>query len=506
MKQRVFFLLGIAAAVFAMTACTSPVQSSDYTQERLNALIARADAVMADLKGSSNNGEDVSESDFWVTPDLWENLVNARRAAEDHGGNIEKAYNDLASALAAVDKAKKEGLGPHQRELTIEGLDNSFSGRIEIGLGLYGSNAINGTESPEIFGNGEVVGGTVTVPLYSKGKWTGDSSLYYVFIQRYTGEPRAYISNSQFRFDGKDYKQTAKFSEFSSFTFTYTFSEIAVPLGISIPRWGTTYGAILDGMEDGELPGLFKDALYKDKARNKQFDDDDPIRPDTLVYSEFNYLAGIGEWQIGAITGTITLTGISDVQQVSISFYSRDTPFRSRNRLIHISDDGTNLTWSIPIYNVDGFSYPVTGNFRLDVVSKDDDSTFFVDIPSPDPINKETFDVGDLGSIRLGSITLSGTINVTHDGQVVPFVEIVALYDTFFELGRTTLASPGSNAVWSMKAGQPVNSKITSVTFRVIGYPNDEMKWENNLFVKEITISQSVSGDNDIGGIVLNVN
>jgi len=89
----------------------------------------------------------------------------------------------------------------------------------------------------------------------------------------------------------------------------------------------------------------------------------------------------------------------------------------------------------------------------------------------------------------------------------VPFVEIVALYDTFFELGITKLESPAAtNAPWSMKAGRPVNSEVNSITFRVSGYDNEEMKWEEKLFYNEISVPLRVTGDTDVTGIVLNVN
>jgi hypothetical protein len=87
-------------------------------------------------------------------------------------------------------------------------------------------------------------------------------------------------------------------------------------------------------------------------------------------------------------------------------------------------------------------------------------------------------------------ITLSGTINVTYDGEPVPCVRIVALTFSRIDdddgsewydwIGDTTLQQPGNNAPWSITIEGFDND--TEVFIQVLGSNEAEFDYDNLLF------------------------
>jgi len=81
----------------------------------------------------------------------------------------------------------------------------------------------------------------------------------------------------------------------------------------------------------------------------------------------------------------------------------------------------------------------------------------------------QTLDGGGEEPPSIGEITLSGTLNVTYDGQVVPRVEIsVSSEDGYSNDLRTQLTSPDVNASWSITL--PAFDSPTPISFNIIGY------------------------------------
>jgi predicted small secreted protein len=229
--------------------------------------------------------------------------------------------------------------------------------------------------------------------------------------------------------------------------------------------------------------------------------------------SIFNLTAG--ELAIGEITGTITLTDVpSPAPRVSISVsVNGDSGKRwYGSSRINLSGSGTlsDISWSIPIYD-DGFSLlmppppplyddvgfsPSNGKFSLIVRSAGSDNEFLIDIPTAPNINNANTDVGSLGTVSVKSVTLSGTITVTVDGQPVPYVSIWASGEGGFSAIYLTL--PAKGASWSM----PFAAVNSTVTFWVHGCQWDPYVglFDKNLETPAVTVSGA-----DVSGIVLNL-
>lgn len=209
-----------------------------------------------------------------------------------------------------------------------------------------------------------------------------------------------------------------------------SYSTTAEKMGITIPEtgitldeWcqsktGMTYAKIL---EAGYMP-----PLYKDEALTNPFSGSDRLFANTPIYSEVN-LMDDSKPPIGEISGTITLIDVPSPETwVSISVKNTDDGnwwwsnggFRwwDNNSQIKLSSGNyTNISWSIPIYEDDRFS-PSNGNFTLYVYA-DITGSFWVDIPITPYIGNVNTDGINLGTVSIKSITLNGTINVTHNGQ-----------------------------------------------------------------------------------------
>jgi hypothetical protein len=220
-------------------------------------------------------------------------------------------------------------------------------------------------------------------------------------------------------------------------------------------------------------------------------------------------------YPIGEITGTITLTDIAaPAPKVFISVEGIDggKQWSSNNSQINLISGSVTLadiSWSIPIYEENDF-FASTGNFRLYIQPNGSKNVLTIDIPNAKDISGANADVGSLGSVSIKYITLSGTVNVTYNGQAAPNVKIFCCRDyndpidmtaSVEWIGSVELTSPGNNAKWSISL-LPLESSI-QVYFVVRGY---SANWNEELFYKEITPSQEINAYNaDVSGINLNV-
>jgi len=207
------------------------------------------------------------------------------------------------------------------------------------------------------------------------------------------------------------------------------------------------------------------------------------------------------ETPIGKISGTITLTDVPNPSpRVDISVKGDDSNYWDSLRGGHVtlnSDNYTNLSWSIPIYEDDNF-LPSNVKFTLHVypTDKDNNNYLFVDIPiTPYIGNVNTCGI-NLGIVSIKSIKLSGTINITHNGQSVQYARIWARTTNNPYIGSTKyLISPTANTTWSMTV-LAVNS---DVTLDVTGRRNDDRHFYR------YNISLVSVNNQDTSGIVINV-
>jgi hypothetical protein len=202
--------------------------------------------------------------------------------------------------------------------------------------------------------------------------------------------------------------------------------------------------------------------------------------------------------QIGEITGTITLTDVPNpAPQVYISVSGGEGWWQSNISRINLdSGNYTDISWAIPIYKDNYFS-PSDGNFCLYIQQEDSGFNIYIQTSTP-YISNANDDVGSLGSVSLKTITLSGTINVTYEDKIVPYVEIGAETPEHSWISYTRITSPSSGASWSIKL--PGFSTSTQVSFRVIGYDSN-----NELLFNKDGYGETSVQNADKSGINLNL-
>jgi len=246
------------------------------------------------------------------------------------------------------------------------------------------------------------------------------------------------------------------------------------------------------------MAGILTCALVLTTCESVLTKDIDGLYDDTLINSDVNILRE-NRKQIGEISGTITLTDVPNpAPRVQISVHNFDNNhWWSSSEYINLSSDNSvNLTWSIPVYKDDGF-FPSNGKFTLYVHPKGDSEYYKVNIPATPYINNVNTGGINLGTVSIKSVTLSGTINITHNGQPVKYANIFADDADGQLIGSTRIDSPATNAPWSMTVAA-INS---NVTFWVFGRVNGNDKW---LFDRNNLSPISVNSQ-DISGISINV-
>jgi hypothetical protein len=105
--------------------------------------------------------------------------------------------------------------------------------------------------------------------------------------------------------------------------------------------------------------------------------------------------------------------------------------------------------------------------------------------------------------IAIKLITLSGTINVTYDDKVVPYVYLdvhSVVEDEWRWLGNAMLTAPAANAKWSMVL-PAFDTAQNNLVFGVAG--GRESNWNRDLFGTEIRTNYSIT-DQNLSGVALN--
>jgi hypothetical protein len=457
----------------------------------------------------------------WATQAQWTPFDMAYNNALNLAADSNATKNQVSALTTALTSATNtfssavsgNGLGTKQNSVTINGL-SSFNGE-EINVGLFASADISMESQSGIYGSGTIQNGTVKVDLYNtsgyNSPWVGNGSWYVGFQINDADTPQIYISKSAVNFTVTPNAVTS-LSDYKKYVFRYVFGEIAEEMGVEIPANGITLDAWcqqMNGMtyaqmlEAGAIPGQ----IYKNEALTQPFNGSDMLYANTVIYCEFDMMGGDGgenRTKIGDITGTITLTDVpSPAPQVWISVSGNneyDWWGTSGSRL-NISGTGTvtNISWSIPVYENDNF-FASTGNFYLYISSGN--NGFNISIPTTPYISNANANVGSLGTVSIKSITLSGTINVTYNGQPVPYVQISAYPENGGYGSSTELTSPGSNASWSIT--MPAFNSSTQIYFSVNGY--QDRYGNNQLFYRGVTLNPPIYASNtNVTGINLNV-
>jgi hypothetical protein len=250
-----------------------------------------------------------------------------------------------------------------------------------------------------------------------------------------------------------------------------------------------------------------KNYLYQDEAFKIPFAGSDILDEDTVIHCDFSF-NGQGK-KIGEITGTITLTDIpypaaTKVYMSTSSYSGYPSNWWSLYRKINTSGvTGTpaQLSWSLPVY--ESLKSNSQATFSLIVLPGDSLNTYTVAVPTGQTISNANANVGDLGTVSVKGVTLSGTITITYKGQPVPYVEIYANYDVQGTLGITCLSSPGPNTPWAVTFGIDKNLN-KEMTFQVFVYSE---KNGNLQFDRYVSLNSPVYvvDNQGVSGIVLDV-
>jgi hypothetical protein len=399
-----------------------------------------------------------------------------------------------------------------EKSITIKGL-NSFEGKV-VYIGLFAhANNIGSTVQPAILGGSYIENGMVTVGLYNSPdntRWNGIGS-WYVRLTIATDPSLIYISKAAVNFTFNANPST-NFSNYKAYVYHYTFGELADQMMINIPaggitvdawcneRWGKTYAQLLE-----TIPG----PLYKDGELTKPFSGSDRVYAATVIYCDFDIMGADSRGdKLGEITGTITLTDIpSPAPRVYISVSGENVSghrWWSGNSRVQFSGTGTqtNISWSIPVYENDNF-VPSNGRFRLYVLPLGSSARIELIIPAIPRIDNVNADAGSLGTVSIKYITLNGTVNATIGGQPVPAYRISA-HDEDGWLDSASVVSAGANASWTVYI-KPFTTP-TKIIFYVVGFPNNEMNWDEELFDEYFEPDQTASVTNqNVAGITINI-
>ena len=507
-------------AMFMLLGCVETDENdAKIKTSALTSTINEAKSERSDTLTSEIDGDDVPVEAYWVTGSQMISFDEAIASAEavlksaKSQKNVDNAKKALESAIAQFKDQKKPGkMSLANKSITVTGLQEYINSEISVGLFASADN-ISIDKTPEINGFGIIENETITIQLVtsaSETPWTGIGSWYaFIAIQSEESYGKFFISKNAINFTTNP-EPIVPFSEFRKFAFQSTWGDFVESMGFEFPDQSTTldnlFQLIAFGFSYDQVITVLGVTIYKDQAMTQMFSGTDTVNADTVFYSEFPFWYNFRGEKIGEITGTITLTDITNPPQ-RVSIYARDNNYNwnlseSRISLSDVTGSTATVSWSIPIYEDDDFIPGSRAYFGLSVTPQGFQNSIDISIPGNKLISGFNTNVGSLGSVSIKHITISGTINVTLDGNPVPYVMITANSESGDIYSYTDLSYPGANAQWSI-ATRPLSSPA-KLYFIVNGFDS-----ENILFSREyepnpdvFVHNTSVSGINiDLGNI-----
>jgi hypothetical protein len=204
-----------------------------------------------------------------------------------------------------------------------------------------------------------------------------------------------------------------------------------------------------------------------------------------------------GNIQTVTLSGTINVTRNGQpVPQVGINAY-RTTGGGGQLAYANLTSPGTNAPWSL---TMPAFDSPT--DVTISISGYDGNQSLF----SQSNVTTVSVHTANISGIainpgNISTITLSGTITVTNNGQPVPQVRISA-YSTGggSQLGYANLSSPGASAPWSLTI--PAFASSTDVTISISGY---DSTWNQQLFSQSNAATVTGVYTADRPGIAINL-
>jgi len=258
--------------------------------------------------------------------------------------------------------------------------------------------------------------------------------------------------------------------------FSYTADELTTVFNtdtktLTMNKWFSTLFSWMNTDYDKWLQ-QGNSGLFKDKALTQKFQSSDPVKADTVIYSGSS-LNGQGP-KIGTVTGTIKLTDIpSEKVKIYLSASGKNGKNWSSNGTVTGPiEQNKDMNWSFPVYDKQVNSWgtwgfePSEAGFTLLILSETAQNGYKVTVPAK-TINSADENIGSLGTVSIKGVQLSGTINVTYNGEPVPYIEIYARWDVQGTLETTYLVSPGKDAPWSILLEKSTTER--DITFQIFG-------------------------------------
>ncbi|MDR2792374.1 MAG: FIVAR domain-containing protein, partial [Treponema sp.] len=422
-------------------------KTSGFSLKHLSELIEGANGVKENV-ASSKDGTDQPSTVEWVTQDALTTFNEAIEAAEAitvTGDELDAKYTALAAAITAFTDAKHAG----KARLIITGLPSSLPTGASISVILAPTADREGiSQRPRPSeGSGTVKDGSATVRLWTRRDdqsqsvlWT-DTGSWFVGFQDISNN--IFFTKAAQSFGNATVTVTVEFSAFQKFTPT-----------VKDPK--------------GEIKG------------SVTFTDVPNPKPEVTIQPWY-YITG----QDG---GGESIDGLGLPYPVSIS------------------DGSFTISYTEEFLSaLDALQGKETITLGLGLSIGSGGSSYFIYLPQKEvkksDLSDATLNVGNVGSVSLASVKLSGTVTVNDGGQPVPKVIIMAEGDGF-ESDQTLYTPAVAGAAWSLTipardgAGAAVTLSVSD------GYGN-EGQWRKQ-FEASATGTASVTNQ-PISGITLDV-
>jgi len=426
----------------------------------------------------------------WATEAQWSLLNNAYTAAlavynnpNATKNNVDQQSLALGNALITFGEAVlANGLGEKEgNTITITGLQEYNNVGISVGLVSSLTN-ISISETYDVYGTGLIQNGSVTIQLIdlkTSAVWVGNGSWYagFRFDSESGGYPETYINSNAINFTANP-NPSLSFTNFNKFAFQTTWGVIAEAYGEEFPSGNITLNTLFQAITGMTFEQVMEEggmAVYKNSNMTQTFIGTDTVSAGTPLYAVFPFwmMGGNRGEKIGEITGTITLTDISNPPPI-VYIYAGDTAnydwsVGRRIDLSGVTGSTTTVNWAIPVYESDNFSPSSKVEFNLSIRPSGYSDSLDIPITGTKSITAPSAAVGNMGSVSIKYITISGTINVTYSGNPVPHINIAAVteQDGYFGYSKQ-LSSPAANTAWSIVTLPFPSSR--NLTFTVYGY------------------------------------
>ena len=405
--------IALTDAMLAFRDAKTPGTPTTTVKAELNSVISTANNAKANV-ATAENASTVPVGTYWVTSGQMETFNTAIDSANGTFNNEDAAYNTVSGAITALNAATDM--------FNSAKAQGSYTGETHPELGIK-----IGELSGKITLNDIPDGASVnTIVAYGDG-WQS-SSFGHIAVTGTSGQ----------------FDWTMPLYEGNKFSAGKVRFNILIWFGENESMWIAIPGSV-----------------------------------DISSQNQGNIILGAVSLKSIVLSGTINISmNGSKVPSLVIDIYDYDTYDRLGETVI--TPDDTTANWSIRMLSLSS-----QRRVRFDITGWGDgeELLFNVSYEPANPLYIHNIDVSniliDIG--ELNSITLSGTIDVSIDGQSVPYI-VIDIYSSEYgdRLGSTMFAPNSTTSQWEITFLYPNN--ITEVEFDIRIFSDDTMDWEQRLF------------------------